>query len=117
MKNSKLLLLLFLIYSCSNSQQTEEIKKTPLEKTGVEKYYNETLKPFYHGVASGDPSASSVILWTKITPEWHQTISVEWELATDSSMTKIIQQGNLSTDASKNYTIKIDAQNLESNSY
>lgn len=117
MKNSKLILILFAMYSCGNVENTEEQKKTPLEKTGVEKYYNEQLKPFYHGVASGDPGSSSIILWTKITPEWHQTVSVDWEIASDSSMAKIIQKGNSSTDADKNYTVKIDVQNLESNSY
>lgn len=31
--------------------------------------YNASLKPFYHGVASGDPLADSVIIWTRVTPE------------------------------------------------
>ncbi|MBK8042957.1 MAG: PhoD-like phosphatase N-terminal domain-containing protein [Haliscomenobacter sp.] len=27
-----------------------------------------SLSPFYHGVASGDPTAHEVVLWTRVTP-------------------------------------------------
>ncbi|RPI67125.1 MAG: hypothetical protein EHM43_09765, partial [Ignavibacteriae bacterium] len=40
------------------------------------------LKPFYHGVASGDPTSNSVILWTRVTPESGQTsIPVSFRVA------------------------------------
>ncbi|MEM6806447.1 MAG: PhoD-like phosphatase N-terminal domain-containing protein, partial [Bacteroidota bacterium] len=28
-----------------------------------------SLKPFYHGLASGDPLPDRVIIWTRVTPE------------------------------------------------
>jgi phosphodiesterase/alkaline phosphatase D-like protein len=31
--------------------------------------FNPQLKPFYHGVASGDPLEDRVIIWTRITPD------------------------------------------------
>ncbi len=30
---------------------------------------NPVLKPFYHGVASGDPLSDRVIIWTRLTPD------------------------------------------------
>ena len=39
---------------------------------------------FNHGVASGDPYSSSVILWTRITPGTDpvDAVDVQWEVAT-----------------------------------
>ena len=31
------------------------------------------LRPFYHGVASGDPTDSSVMIWTRVTPDTGNT--------------------------------------------
>ena len=30
---------------------------------------HEELGPFYHGVASGDPTSDAVIIWTRVTPD------------------------------------------------
>ncbi|MDO6575476.1 PhoD-like phosphatase N-terminal domain-containing protein, partial [Staphylococcus pasteuri_A] len=38
---------------------------------------------FTHGVASGDPLADAVILWTRVTPARTGNIKVAWEIATD----------------------------------
>jgi len=78
--------------------------------------YNQALKPFYHNVASGDPLTDRVILWTKVTPDFpsnSSTITVKWMVATDAEMKKIVQKGKLTTDASKDYTVKIDVKKLK----
>ena len=31
----------------------------------IEAYFNPALKPFYFGVASGDPQPNGIVLWTK----------------------------------------------------
>ena len=31
--------------------------------------HDPSLKPFYYGVASGDPLQDAVIIWTKVSPE------------------------------------------------
>jgi alkaline phosphatase D len=69
------------------------------------------LAPFYHGVASGDPLADRVILWTRIT-NGDPNPTVNWRVATDTGMVNIVQQGTAMTDASKDFTIKIDATGL-----
>ena len=53
--------------------------------------FDSKLKPFYHGVASGDPLHDRVILWTRVTPEIDGEISVQWKIATDTALTKVIQ--------------------------
>lgn len=74
---------------------------------------NPLLKPFYHGVASGDPTSSSVILWTRVTPDSAGPVHVSWELAADTTFQTILQTGDTLTDATRDYTVKIDVQNLQ----
>jgi alkaline phosphatase D len=57
--------------------------------------------PFSLGLASGDPSAFGVVLWTKIAPEPltqgggmpGQPIEVDWEVASDERMRDIVAKG------------------------
>ncbi len=77
--------------------------------------FNESLKPFYHSVASGDPLTDRVIIWTKVTPEEGSTqaIKVTWRVATDPAMQQVVEKGNLKTDAAKGYTVKVDVVGLQ----
>lgn len=74
------------------------------------------LAPFYHGVASGDPLADRVILWTRITTQ-DATASVGWQIATDTNFVNIVNSGSVSTDANKDYTVKVDATGLQENTW
>ncbi len=79
--------------------------------------YDLALAPFYHGVASGDPLADRVIIWTRITPEGEssdQEIEVSWKMATDPEFTDIVQNGQLMTNAARDYTVKVDVTGLAS---
>ncbi len=69
---------------------------------------------FLHGVASGDPTHSAVILWTRVTPEVDGDINVSWEIATDASFTQLISNGEMTTNAERDYTVKVDAIGLDS---
>lgn len=75
--------------------------------------------PFYHGVASGDPLADAVIIWTRVTPvnTTNEIIDGQWTIATDTAMKNIVQTDVFRTDISKDFTVKIDVQNLQSNTY
>ena len=68
---------------------------------------------FLHGVASGDPSHDSVILWTRVTPESEGEITVGWELATDTGFENLVTNGETTTSAERDHTIKIDAMGLD----
>lgn len=71
---------------------------------------------FEHGVASGDPLADRVILWTRVTPSTSATeVDVRWEIATDTNFNAIVQSGSYTTSASQDFTVKIDADGLTEN--
>lgn len=73
------------------------------------------MKPFYHGVASGDPLHDRVIIWTRVTPSSpnQQPVAVSWKMAKDTAMSVVVQSGSLITTAERDYTVKIDVTNLE----
>lgn len=72
-----------------------------------------SMKPFYHGVASGDPYPNSVVLWTRITPDTQlPEISVDWELATDTIFDFIVAHGTSVTGPEMDYTVKVIAKGL-----
>ena len=75
--------------------------------------------PFYHGVASGDPTANSVIIWTRVTPDSpnQASISGDWEVATDTNFTNIVASGTFTTDSTKDYTVHIDVTGLQPNTW
>jgi alkaline phosphatase D len=77
------------------------------------------LLPFYHGVASGDPLSDRIILWTRVTPENLGTapVNVKWKIATDTTMTNIVNSGTFSTNQDRDYTVKVDADKLTPNTY
>ncbi|MFM8840319.1 MAG: alkaline phosphatase D family protein [bacterium] len=79
--------------------------------------FDPALKPFYHGVASGDPLTDRVIIWTRITPDIDGPVEISWVIANDPACTDIIQSGKVSTDQVKDYTVKVDVSGLKSGTY
>lgn len=74
-----------------------------------------TKGTFTHGVASGDPSQNSVILWTRAEPsadEKAKIVSLKWQISSDSKFTQIVREGFASCKQSSDYTVKIDVKDL-----
>ncbi len=76
--------------------------------------------PFNLGVASGDPTADSVILWTRLAyPPVDgiglpgADIPVDWELATDESFADIVASGTESAVSALGYSVHVDAGGLD----
>ncbi len=67
---------------------------------------------FNHGVASGDPLVDRVILWTRVTSANDGPLSVDWSVATDTGFNEIVKSGTVTTDSSRDYTVKVDADGL-----
>ncbi len=68
---------------------------------------------FEHGVASGDPLQDRVILWTRLTPnEASARLQVTWEIAKDQEFKQIIKTDKVTTSASQDFTVKVDATGL-----
>jgi alkaline phosphatase D len=68
---------------------------------------------FRHGVASGDPTQTSVILWTRVTPETTGVVPVRWSVAGDPTFKDVVQSGVIRTGPERDYTVKVDVQGLE----
>ena len=71
-----------------------------------------TTVTFGHGVASGDPLADRVILWTHVAPSRPEPVSVEWQVATSASFGTVVASGTATASADADYTVKVDASGL-----
>lgn len=60
---------------------------------------------FRHGVASGDPDATSVVLWTHVAAKSAATGT--WELSLTPGFAKVLKSGPFSTDEGRNFTVKV----------
>ncbi|KAJ3356876.1 hypothetical protein GGF32_001369 [Allomyces javanicus] len=69
---------------------------------------------FLHGVASGDPLEDRVILWTKVTPNAKDnvTVSLNYVVASDGNLTSIVKNGTAATSSDVGYTVKVDVLDL-----
>ncbi|MFT4084914.1 MAG: alkaline phosphatase D family protein [Nocardioides sp.] len=75
---------------------------------------------FRHGVASGDPLPTAVVLWTRVTPTAGATpgsgrgldVRVTWQVATDRRFRHVVRSGTLRTGAWRDHTVKVDARGL-----
>ncbi|HCG5921622.1 TPA: alkaline phosphatase D family protein [Vibrio parahaemolyticus] len=70
---------------------------------------------FEHGVASGDPTQTQVIIWTRVTTA-ASYVDVSWQVASDMEFSNIVQSGVFTTDTGRDFTVKVDVQNLNANS-
>ena len=103
--NKILLTLLFaFVFSKTYSQE--------LFNPAIKPLLNEQLKPFYFGVASGDPHPDGVVIWTKIFYEASENQSVFWEIATDTTMQQVVQSGIEVAIYERAFTVKIFVKNL-----
>jgi alkaline phosphatase D len=93
------------LLGCSDGSDRREDTSTPIDIIPAQ---------FNHGVASGDPLEDRVILWTRVTPERDGEVFVTWEVATDADFSDIVASGEGSTSAAVDYTVKVDANGLQS---
>lgn len=77
------------------------------------------VDPFLLGVASGSATADSLVLWTRLitSPDApldarDQAIPVEWELAGDSGMRKVIRRGVEYAAADWAHSVHVDVSGL-----
>jgi len=76
--------------------------------------------PFRHGIASGDPLPTSVVLWTRVTPTAESApgsgagprVTVDWQVARDAAFRSVVARGSLTTGPERDHTVKVDARGL-----
>lgn len=84
---------------------------------------NQTDKLFSLGVASGSPTTTGMVLWTRLMglPTVNETkapaIEVSWEIAEDASFKNVVQQGKTLASPDLDYSVHIEPQNLKANTW
>jgi alkaline phosphatase D len=64
-----------------------------------------TSPTFAHGVASGDPDTTSLVIWTRVSGS-KEPVAVDWYIATDAEMLSVVSHGQFTTSAERDYTVK-----------
>ena len=76
--------------------------------------------PFTLGVASGDPIATGVVLWTRLAPKpleigggmRPEPVAVSWELADDEGMKKVLRSGTVTAVPQLGHSVHVELQGL-----
>lgn len=67
---------------------------------------------FSHGVASGDPLSSAVILWTRVSTESDVSVDVWWEISLTADFSWRVAIGTVTASSERDFTVKVDADGL-----
>jgi len=72
----------------------------------------QSLSPgqFTHGVASGDPLAEAVVIWTRFVGGEGR---VAWEVASDDSFAHVVRRGQVRASAASDFCVKVDVRGLQ----
>ncbi len=78
--------------------------------------------PFSLGVASGDPDATGMVLWTRLAPEpldpfggmSNKAVEVQWELASDESFRSVLKSGKAVATPQLGHSVHVEVAGLES---
>ncbi|MEH0168305.1 alkaline phosphatase D family protein [Roseateles microcysteis] len=78
------------------------------------------VDPFQLGVASGMPSATGIVLWTRLLPlntlrnPWGDApLDVRWELADDASFSKLVRTGTAQALPQLAHSVHVEVEGLE----
>jgi alkaline phosphatase D len=66
---------------------------------------------FTHGVASGEPAATSVLLWTRFVGE--AEVALEWQVAEDAEFTRVVSEAFVRASPERDWCAKAVAEGLQ----
>lgn len=77
--------------------------------------------PFSLGVASGDPTATGGVLWTRLAPRPFEPdggmeglrVTVDWEVADDDSFSKVVKKGRATAAPELAFSVHVDVEGLQ----
>jgi alkaline phosphatase D len=75
--------------------------------------------PFVAGIASGEPAADSIVLWTRIAVDAlgrqpvKGRVPVTWELASDEAITRIVARGTETAIAAEGHSVHVEVPKLK----
>ncbi len=67
---------------------------------------------FTHGVASGDPTQTSVIIWTRFAPAAGADGRIAWEISEQEDFRRVARRGSAQASAASDYCVKVDVRGL-----
>ncbi|MGP5090419.1 alkaline phosphatase D family protein [Brachybacterium tyrofermentans] len=83
-------------------------------------------EPFTLGIASGDPTSSSVVLWTRLAIDPHVIdgrggmpnvpVEVRWELASDERFRSIVRRGTETARPEEAHSVHVELEDLPADS-
>ena len=78
--------------------------------------------PFQLGVASGDPTPTGVVLWTRLAPEPlngetggmpMEPVAVQWMVSEDEKMSRLVQRGETTAVPDWAHSVHVEVEGLE----
>ena len=77
--------------------------------------------PFQLGVASGDPTATGGVLWTRLAPRPLEPdggmeglrVPVSWQVAEDESFARVVRQGRAMAAPELGFSVHVDVDGLD----
>lgn len=105
----------------SSVQAYADVDAATLSHPAPAPYAEGTHHLFMHGVASGDPLPTSVILWTRVTPGAEAVpgsglgpdVYLDWQVAVDEHFTRVVREGRVVATAERDHTVHVDPFGLE----
>lgn len=70
------------------------------------------IQHFPHGVASGDPTAHSVVIWSRITSQ-NPAANVIWQVSEAPEFSTLVTSGTATTSAAQDFSLKVDVTGLQ----
>jgi alkaline phosphatase D len=69
---------------------------------------------FLHGVASGDPRAEAVVIWTRASAaDPRATVTLDWVMAEDAAFSRVAASGRAEASPARDHTVKVDVGGLK----
>ena len=68
---------------------------------------------FAHGVAAGDPGPNSIVIWSRVSVNSSDAVTVSWEVSNDETFSTIVASGSIKTGPSRDWTVKAQPKTLE----
>jgi alkaline phosphatase D len=105
-----------LLHSSGPTKGLAQTNDIPMANAGRSDL-DESLAPFYHGVASGDPLPDAVIIWTRITLPDETPVSVNWRMALDTSFISVVASGSTAVGPATDWTVQVDVIGLDADTW
>ncbi len=108
--------------ACSSSDDSDTAESTSTSSTTSSvPAVDLPADPFTLGVASGDPLATGVVLWTRLALDSAEAdggmpdddVEVSWEIATDPDFDEVVADGTAEATQALGHSVHVDVDGLE----